>query len=141
MHPILFKIGSLPINSYGLMLAISFLLGVKLASKRGLKLVFTGDTAITDELIEFSRDADALIHEATFADDEADKAEKFGHSTSRQAAKIAKEAGVSKLFLVHTSPRYKDNVKILLEQAKEEFDDVVIPDDFDEYKITAGNRK
>ena len=46
MHPILFKIGSLPINSYGLMLAISFLLGVKLASKRGLKLGIPSDDTL-----------------------------------------------------------------------------------------------
>mgnify|MGYP001552655849 CR=1 FL=1 len=46
MHPILFKIGSLPINSYGLMLAISFLLGVKLASKRGEKAGIPGDDTV-----------------------------------------------------------------------------------------------
>lgn len=75
MHPILFKIGSLPINSYGLMLAISFLLGVKLASRRALKLGIPSDETVNLSIwimaaaIIGSRAFYVVTHMAQYADD------------------------------------------------------------------------
>jgi len=96
----------------------------------GLKIVYTGDTAKFDELINFSEEADVLIHEATFENSMIKKAAEEKHSTAAQAAEIAKEAKVKLLVLTHISPRYNcyDNH---YNEAARIFSNTMIAEDFE----------
>jgi ribonuclease Z len=102
--------------------------------KKGKIIVYSGDTAPNESLIEFAKDADVLIHEATFSDEEEAMARESKHSTSRDAARIAKKANVKLLILTHVSARYK-SPDLLLAQAKEEFENVTIAQDFSRFQI------
>ncbi|WP_239618566.1 ribonuclease Z [Cohnella mopanensis] len=73
----------------------------------GRVVVVLGDTKPCDNAVELARDADLLVHEATFAHELAEKAEEYGHSTARQAAETARSAGARKLLITHFSSRYK----------------------------------
>ena len=95
----------------------------------GRKIVYTGDTRPFSTLAEFASGADLLIHDSTFADVLAEKAEEDGHSTSRQAAEDAKKAMVKKLLLTHISARYPETGS-LLEQAQEIFKNTQVAEDF-----------
>ncbi|MEM0239893.1 MAG: ribonuclease Z [Candidatus Nezhaarchaeales archaeon] len=103
--------------------------------RRGLKIVYSGDTAPMREMIDISRDADLLIHEATFDDALQEMAINELHTTAGQAATIAREAGVKKLVLTHISPRYEDPT-ILFTQAKRIFDNTVIAEDLMSIDLT-----
>jgi ribonuclease Z len=83
--------------------------------------------------VAVSHGADLLVHEATFSDEEADRARETGHSTAREAAEIAKEAGVKLLALNHISPRHPP--KVLLDEATAIFDRTILPRDFDRVEI------
>ncbi len=96
---------------------------------KGKVVVYTGDTAPNEDLINFASNADLLIHEATFGDVEEALARESKHSTARDAAKIAKKANVKMLLLTHISARYSDPSQLLLE-AKEEFESVIVAQDF-----------
>lgn len=93
---------------------------VKLADiswvKPGRKVVYGGDCLPDDNIIEAARGADVLVHEATFDASRKEEAAERMHSTSADAALVAKRAGVKKLILTHISPRYAD-IKELLGQA------------------------
>ncbi len=102
--------------------------------RKGRKIVYSGDTAPTPEMVDFARDADILIHEATADESLKEKANHYGHSTAKQAAQIAKDAGVRKLVLVHISPRYR-NPKIILDEAREIFPETVVPRDLEEMLV------
>ncbi len=102
-------------------------------SRAGRKLVITGDTAPCEMTRVAAHDAQLLVHEASFADDEIARAGETAHSTARQAARIAREAQVEMLALVHISSRY--HVGAVLDEAREEFPDVVAPRDFDIVEI------
>jgi len=97
--------------------------------RRGLKLVYSGDTGFAESLVELSRGADLLIHEAMFDDSLESKAVEEGHSTARQAGTVAKLAGVRRLVLTHISPRYQD-ASVLEQQAREVFSSVEVAYDF-----------
>jgi ribonuclease Z len=97
--------------------------------RKGRKIVISGDTKPCNEMIEFSRDADVLIHEATFDSELENIAIEYGHTTAAQAAVIAKEANVKKLFLTHISPRYLDN-QVLENDSRKIFRDSFLPNDF-----------
>ena len=97
--------------------------------RKGRKIVYSGDTRPFEEFVEFAADADLVIHEATFDDSLADKAEVDGHSTPSQAALQAKRAKAKKLVLTHISARYAD-AGLLLEQARKVFGDVLVAEDF-----------
>jgi ribonuclease Z len=84
-------------------------------SRPGRKFVYSGDTVPTDQLRGLATDADILVHEATFLDELSERAAVDGHSTARQAAMLAAEAGVKRLFLTHISSRYNDPTTILAE--------------------------
>lgn len=102
--------------------------------RRGRKIVYTGDSMPSDALIEASRRADVLIHDATSDAAMEEKANRYGHSSSRQAAEVAKAAGVGLLVLTHMSPRYEDPSTILAD-AKGVFGNVRVADDFMEIEV------
>jgi len=102
-------------------------------TRRGRKVVITGDTEPCELALVAAHEAELLVHEASFADDEAQRAHETKHSTARQAAKLASEAGARMLALVHISSRY--HVGAVLEQAREEFPGAIAPRDFDVIEI------
>ncbi|HNX47213.1 MAG TPA: ribonuclease Z [Methanomassiliicoccales archaeon] len=103
-------------------------------SRKGLRLVYSGDTAASSELDQACVDADVLIHEATVASDLEAKAREFGHSTAKDAALLARDSGVGALYLVHISGRYED-VDVLLEEARGIFGPTTIPNDLDMFVL------
>ncbi len=72
----------------------------------GTQLVYVGDIARTDEVLEPARDADALVMEATYLSDDVETARRFGHITAAEAARCARAANVKRLYLTHISRRY-----------------------------------
>jgi len=98
-------------------------------ARNGRKIVYSGDTKPFDDFAKFAFGADILIHEATFDDSLAEKAELDWHSTPSQAALQAKKAEVKMLALTHVSARYTDST-LLLHQAREVFENVVVAEDF-----------
>jgi ribonuclease Z len=97
--------------------------------RKGRKIVYTGDTRPFRGFAKFAAGADLVIHEATFDDALAEKAEVDGHSTPSQAAEEAKRAKAKKLVLTHISARYAD-AELLLEQARKVFENTVVAEDF-----------
>jgi ribonuclease Z len=96
----------------------------------GRRFVYTGDTRPTDAVIDAAEDADLLVHDATFGDDHHDRAQKTAHSTAREAATVAREAGAKRLALTHLSTRYTGRGWQLEDQAAEVFDgEVFMADD------------
>lgn len=100
----------------------------------GRKIAIAMDTKPILSLPERIKDFDILIHEATADRTLESKANKFGHSTASQAATIAKEAKVKRLYLIHISPRYRDP-RPLIEEAKEIFEESYLPSDLDEFEV------
>ena len=86
----------------------------------GVAFAYAGDTRPCPNTVALAREADLLYHEATFGDDLAERARETGHSTAREAAEVARQAGVKKLLLGHFSARYQ-NVAPLVAQAREVF--------------------
>jgi ribonuclease Z len=103
----------------------------------GRRLVYTGDTRPTDRTAEVAEDADLLIHDATFASDNADRAGRTAHSTAAEAAELADRAGAKRLALVHVSSRYAGDVGPLEREARERFDGerAFVPDDGDAVSV------
>jgi len=95
----------------------------------GRKIVYTGDTRQSENLVKLAENADLLIHEATFDDELTERAVEDGHSTPGMAAETAKKAGVKRLVLTHISARYKD-AGLLLEQARKVFVNTELAEDF-----------
>jgi len=102
-------------------------------TRRGRKLVLTGDTVPSETTRAMAHGADLLVHEATFASEEADRAAETGHSTARGAAELAAAAEVVMLALTHISPRYPPDD--LRAEAREVFDATIVPRDFDRVEI------
>jgi ribonuclease Z len=101
--------------------------------RAGRKIVISGDTSPCETLTIASHEADLLLHEATFAEEERDRAAETGHSTAGQAATLARDAGVSMLALTHFSTRYP--VGVLRDEARAIFPRTVLPRDFDTIEI------
>jgi ribonuclease Z len=95
----------------------------------GRKIVYTGDTGQSENIVKLAENADLLIHEATFDDELTERAKKDGHSTPSIAAETAKKAGAKWLILTHISARYKD-ANLLLEQARKVFVNTDVAEDF-----------
>jgi ribonuclease Z len=99
------------------------------APRPGRRIVYTGDTRPCRETIEVARDADLLIHDATFGHDEAARARETQHSTAREAADLARRTGVQRLALTHISARYAEDARPLEREAREVFRATVIAHD------------
>ncbi len=95
----------------------------------GRKVVLTGDTKPCKSVVEASEEADLLIHEATFGDEEADRADETNHSTAAGAGKVALAARVRRLVLSHVSARYSRDCEPLLEQARAVFPETIVAKD------------
>jgi ribonuclease Z len=97
--------------------------------RRGRTVVYSGDTRPSLALVQAAREADLLIHEATFGGEESERAIETGHSTAAEAAQVALDAGVRRLALTHISPRYGRDAIELLAEAQAIFPDTVIARD------------
>jgi ribonuclease Z len=87
----------------------------------GRRVVYTGDTRPVKATVEIAAGADLLIHEATFAHEDGERAKETRHSTAREAARVARDAGAQRLILTHLSPRYGMEPEILLREARSVF--------------------
>lgn len=101
--------------------------------ERGSKLVVVGDTGRTEDLLAVCRDADGLVIESTYLQEEAEMARQFSHLTARMAAELAVRAGVRKLILTHLSRRYRE--KDVQGEAQSVFPNTVVARDFDTFQI------
>ncbi|HEX4935538.1 MAG TPA: ribonuclease Z, partial [Gemmatimonadaceae bacterium] len=90
-------------------------------NRPGRRIVVTGDTRPCDATRVAATDADLLVHESTFGDEEHDRAVETGHSTAREAAALARDAGVLRLVLTHLSARYTRDVSDLEREARSVF--------------------
>ncbi len=102
-------------------------------ARAGRTVVITGDTAPSPATVSAAADAELLIHDASFAEEEVQRAAETGHSTVGQAAAVAAEAHVRLLALVHISSRY--HVGRVLGEAEEVFEAAIAPRDFDVIEI------
>nr|MBA3300467.1 ribonuclease Z [Thermoleophilaceae bacterium] len=102
-------------------------------SRRGRKVVLAGDGAPSETTCVAADGADLLVHEATFGDEEVERARETLHSTARGAAELAKRADVALLALTHVSQRYAGPE--LRDEAREEFANTIVPRDFDRVEI------
>lgn len=96
--------------------------------RKGHKITYSGDTMPCEEMIEFAKESDLLIHESTYKTEDKDKADLHAHSTSKDAAEIALYSNSKKLILTHISTRYTD-VNDLLTQAREIFENTELAED------------
>jgi len=90
-------------------------------TRPGRRVVITGDTRPCDDTRVAATNADLLVHESTFGDEEADRAVETGHSTAREAAALARDAGALRLVLTHLSARYTRDVSDLEREARSVF--------------------
>jgi ribonuclease Z len=107
-------------------------------AREGRKVVVSGDTAPCETLAIAAHAADLLIHEATFGEEERERAQLTGHSTAAQAAQIAADAEVKLLALTHISSRYSGHE--LRDEARAVFPACELPRDFDTIEIPLSER-
>ncbi len=106
--------------------------------RAGRKIVVTGDTAPSEEIVEAAWGADVLVTEATFSEEERDRAEETLHQTAAQAAETARRANVGLLALTHLSNRYFGPE--IAREAREIFPETVVPRDFDLVEVPFAER-
>lgn len=108
------------------------------ADRPGRKIVLTGDTRPCEEVRLAAHGAELLVHDGTFMEAEAERADLTGHSTCVQAAELAAEARVRMLALVHVSSRHF--IPEVLAEARDAFEPTVAPRDFDTIEIPLPER-
>ena len=101
----------------------------------GRKVVYSGDTRPCPSILRLARSADALIFESTFDESKSNKAKEYRHSTSTQAAKIAKKARAKRLYLTHLSAIYDDQDRTPLKQARKIFRQTILATDLLKIKV------
>ena len=104
--------------------------------RQGTRLVHVGDVGRTSDLLDVCQQADVLVIEATYLNEEADMARDFAHLTARQAAELATQAGVKQLILTHISRRYRE--RDVLAEAQAVFPATHVARDFDHFQIRRG---
>lgn len=102
--------------------------------RKGIKITYSGDTMPCEEMIELAKDSTLLIHESTYIEEDKDKADEHFHSTSVDAAQIAKQSNSKELILTHISTRYTKTDEILTE-AKKIFENTRIAKDLMKIKL------
>jgi ribonuclease Z len=102
----------------------------------GARFVHVGDTGRTEDILEIARDADALVIEATYMEEERQMAADYAHLTAKMAAELAAEAGVGRLILTHISRRYRESD--VLAEAQAIFPNTTVARDFDVYQVKRG---
>ncbi len=102
----------------------------------GTRFAHVGDTGRTENLVDVIRGADALVIEATYLNEEAEMAKKFGHLTAQRSAELAIQADIQHLILTHLSRRYRE--RDVLAEAREKFPNTNVARDFDSYQIRRG---
>ncbi len=103
--------------------------GIVGAKRPGRVVVFTGDTRPCAAVIDAAQGADLLIHEATFGEEEKERAKETGHSTAREAAQVALAAKARRLVLSHVSARYSISADELVKEAREVFKETIVAKD------------
>jgi len=106
--------------------------------RAGRKVLITGDTGPSLDYIDLAQGAELLVHEATFLEEERERAQETSHSTAREAAQVAKTAGVRMLAVTHLSSRYFGPE--IAREAREIFPETVVPRDFDIIEIPFAER-
>jgi ribonuclease Z len=101
--------------------------------RAGRRIVISGDTSPAQTVEVYAHEAEVLVHEATFCEDERARARETGHSTARQAAELARDAGVQLLALTHLSTRYF--ARDVRDEARATFPNTVVPRDFDAIEV------
>jgi ribonuclease Z len=104
-------------------------------TRPGRRIVITGDTRPSAATTEMARNADLLVHEATFGDEEAARAIETGHSTAREAAMVARDADARRLVLTHISARYSRDASDLEREARQVFPNVIVARDGTEIEV------
>ncbi|MCK9249004.1 MAG: ribonuclease Z [Solirubrobacteraceae bacterium] len=102
-------------------------------ARRGRRIVVSGDTRPAPGIAAAAVGADLLVHEATFTDEHVERARKTGHSTAREAATLAAEAGVAMLALVHLSARHRPSEA--LDEARAVLPGALLPRDLDVVEV------
>lgn len=105
----------------------------------GTKYVHIGDVGHTENLLEVCQDADALVIESTYLEEEAHMASMFGHMTATRAAQLAQQANVKSLILTHLSRRYYE--RDVRHEARSIFPHTAVAHDFDHFQITREGAK
>jgi len=98
-------------------------------ARPGRLVVFSGDTRPCAATVDAAQGADLLVHEATFGEEERDRARDTGHSTAKEAAQVALAAKAKRLLLSHVSARYSISADELVKEAKEVFPNVGVAKD------------
>ncbi|GAF65242.1 putative ribonuclease Z [Bacillus sp. TS-2] len=103
--------------------------------QKGRSLVIAGDTKPVDQMVEFSKGVDLLVHEATFLQDKNKHAKNYGHSTALEAARLAAQASVKMLILTHISSRYVGADDKIVKEAHSAFEDTIVARDLMHYIV------
>jgi ribonuclease Z len=105
------------------------------APRRGQRFAFVMDTRLCDGVDALAEDADLLVIESTFLDEDAALAERYGHLTARQGGAVAARCGVRRLVLTHFSQRYADPARFGAEAAAAFGGEIVVAADLDRIPV------